>query len=197
MFTGIIETTANILSNANGSLVTERPSLFADTVIGASIAVSGACLTVTAFDAKTLSFDVIPETLSRTSLGNKVAGESVNMERALSAQGRFDGHMVQGHVEGVGVVSEKLSAISGQVLIFKMPKELITNIVQKGSITLDGVSLTVADLQDDLVSVALIPHTLSHTTLGELQVGSIVNVETDILGRYVAAFLKRSGTIPA
>lgn len=207
MFTGIVESTAEILGNEHGNLTVRRPRSFVDIAIGSSIAVSGACLTVTAYDADSLSFHVIPKTLACTTLGGKVPGEKVNMERALSANGRFDGHMVQGHIEGTGEVQEMTGTSeksriqnpesNNLILTVQMPKELITNIVQKGSVTLDGVSLTVADLEGNFVSVALIPHTLKETTLGELKRGSVVNVETDILGRYVAALLKKSGTISA
>lgn len=190
MFTGIVETTAKILDRSDSGLVLERPKTFDDIKIGSSIAISGTCLTVTSFDSPSMSFDVVPETWSRTKLGMLKTGNLVNLERALSANGRFEGHIVQGHIEGVATVAsfedvKEGWAKGGKILTVKLPKELLPFVVFKGSIALDGVSLTVAELKDDLCSIALIPHTLEITTLGSLKTGEFVNVETDILAKYL------------
>ena len=186
MFTGIIEAIGDVLQKTDDSLVVTRPMLFDDMKKGSSVAVSGACLTIVALDAKTMTFNVVEETWAKTKLGELTMGDRVNLERALRADGRLDGHMVQGHVEGVGVVSHQ--SPTPQI---KLPVELLKFIVPKGSITLDGVSLTVASIDGDIISVALIPETLQVTTLGTLTPGDQVNIETDILGRYVHSLLRR------
>ena len=195
MFTGIIETMANVLKNENGHLVLERPKIFDDINIGSSICVSGVCLTVAALDSTTMSFDVVSETLARTKLGELMEenraglGEvdrrsRVNLERALKADGRFEGHVVQGHIEDTGAVL-KYQIPNSNLLTIVVPKHLLPFIVEKGSIAIDGVSLTVAQLKGNECTIALIPHTLKVTTLGLLKKGDSVNIETDILGRYI------------
>lgn len=179
MFTGIIETTAEILDPTPAIFRVSRPSSFDDIRIGSSIAVSGVCLTITALKADMMEFNVIEETLGKTKLGTLHIGDRVNLERAMKADGRLDGHIVQGHVEGVG----KVLKFENGILYIMMAKNLITNIVQKGSITIDGVSLTVAGVDGDVISVALIPFTIRETTLGNLTTGAKVNIETDILMR--------------
>ena len=189
MFTGIIETTVPVISLHEGHLRLRRPQVFDDLVIGASIAVSGVCLTVTSFTHEEMTFDVVPETLVKTTLGSLQEGQNVNLERAMSASGRFDGHMVQGHVEGTGTVLELLQEGDAVLLRIQTGKELIKNIVQKGSVTIDGVSLTVASLQGDVCTIALVPHTLRSTTLVSLSAGDSVNIETDILVRTIRSLL--------
>ncbi len=189
VFTGIVETTAKILKNADGVLTVARPSSFSDIHLGGSICVAGVCLTITAFDESSMSFEVVPETVEKTTLGALKTGDTVNLERSLKSNGRFDGHIVQGHVEGTAEVMALLPDGNGARLRLRMARELFRLCVPKGSVTLDGVSLTVADAQGDTVTVALIPTTLRETTLGRLKEGMRVNVETDILGRYVAALL--------
>ncbi len=184
MFTGIIESTAKVLNITNSSLYVERPIFFDDIRIGSSICVNGVCLSVIKFDDESMSFYVLKETMNKSSLGLLKQGSKVNLERALKADGRFEGHVVQGHTEGVGEVTQIPDGES-EVLMIQMPKELSKYCVQKGSIALDGVSLTIASLDQDSVSVALIPHTLENTTLGSKKIGDKVNVETDVLGRYV------------
>ncbi|MEK7217888.1 MAG: riboflavin synthase, partial [Patescibacteria group bacterium] len=145
MFTGIVEATAEVLSNRLGELKIARPDIFSDVKKGASIAVAGACLTVTSLAEKTMAFDVVPETLKRTMLGGKKAGDHVNLERAMRADGRFEGHMVQGHVEGGGIVraiSHQRSAIS---ITIGAAAQILRFVVAKGSLTIDGVSLPVVD----------------------------------------------------
>lgn len=181
MFTGIIEATAEVIARRGGSLVLACPASFRGAKIGSSIAVSGVCLTVVASSPKQLSFDVVATTLAKSTLGAKKPGDRVNLERTLSADGRFDGHIVQGHCEGVGIVLR-----AGKVLQIRVPEKLRRYIVAHGSITIDGVSMTVASWRNGTLTVALVPHTRRETTLGAVQIGDRVNLETDILGRYIA-----------
>jgi riboflavin synthase len=192
MFTGIIESTGAILQKSDTQLTVERPASFDDLKLGASIAISGVCLTVVEMSETQMTFDVVAETWSKTKLGDLQVGDLVNLERALRADGRLDGHIVQGHVEEVGIVTNGKRQTTNDKLHLQLPKELLPFVVQKGSITLDGVALTVTQIEGDTISVALIPETLERTTLGRLQNGDRVNVETDILGRYIHAMLARS-----
>jgi len=201
MFTGIIERSGRVRSvrrNRRGTRI-EIEALFA-VPVGASVAVNGVCLT--SLEPKGLVFDMVPETLSRTTLGRLRTGARVNLERALAAGARLDGHVVQGHVDGTGVV-ESLSRKGGAVtLTVKVPPALADQIVSKGSIAIDGVSLTVVEAGRGRFSVALIPATLVRTTLARLRKGDRVNLETDVLAKYARrraesritpAFLKRAG----
>jgi riboflavin synthase len=181
MFTGIIEATAKILECGNGMLVIERPQEFNDIKEGSSIAVQGICLSVVQMNKKCIQFDVVAETVSKTTVASWKAGDRVNLERAMLASSRLDGHIVQGHIEGVGEVQN-----AEALLVVQIPRAILPTIVPKGSIAIDGVSLTVASIEGDCVSVALIPHTLKHTTLGALQQGDRVNIETDVLARHRA-----------
>lgn len=185
MFTGIVEAVATLEENSGSSLRIARPKFFTDLHIGSSIAVSGVCLSIIAFDESSMNFDVVPETLKRTKLGSLQKGDKVNLERALPASGRFDGHIVQGHVDGKGAVVEVTQKDNDVLFTVSIPSELKGLIVEKGSVTLDGVSLTVGSFKDHLCTVALVPHTLAHTTLGVLQKGDVVHIETDILGKYI------------
>ncbi|MFA6039308.1 MAG: riboflavin synthase [Candidatus Peribacteraceae bacterium] len=192
MFTGIVEATADVLKNEDGKLVLRRPAPFHDLTPGSSVCVAGACLTVTALAVAEMAFDVVPETLRKTTLGALKAGDRVNLERAMRADGRFEGHIVQGHVEGVGkvkAISGQLSADSDVQLAIELPTVFVPFILPKGSVTIDGVSLTVADVSEESFSGALVPTTLRVTTLGALRAGDRVNIETDLLGRYVRRFL--------
>ena len=184
MFTGIIEATAPLLAKTDHQLIIARPESFADFLIGASIAVSGVCLSITSFDERSMIFDVVEETWKKSKLGSLEVGDLVNLEQACLADTRLDGHVVQGHCEGVG---ECISCEDG-VLLLTAPEELNKFFVQKGSIALDGVSLTIADRKDGTISIALVPLTLENTTLGSLQTGDPINIETDIVGRYLYAF---------
>jgi len=165
-------------------------SLFADDrraecKIGDSVAINGCCLTVVAVDGATWSFEAGAETLSKTNLGGLKPGDAVNLERPLGVGGELGGHFVQGHVDGVGRVNAILYDGDWVEMWFRIPAELSRFIVPKGSIAIDGVSLTVVDVEADRFSVALIPHTLQVTTLGNRQPGDAVNIETDILAKYV------------
>ncbi len=190
MFTGIVEATAEILERSEMGLTLARPDSFDDIKEGMSICVSGACLSVTKFDASSMWFDVVSETWSRTKLGSLQAGDRVNLERSLRPSDRFDGHIVQGHVEGVATVRTVERGENQTVIRLELASDLASLVVPKGSICIDGVSLTVAQKNDQqFCSVVLIPHTLAHTTLGTIKEGDKVNIETDILGRYIAALI--------
>lgn len=191
MFTGLIETTAKILEKSDSSLTVERPSMFDDVKIGSSISIGGICLSVVELDDTSMKFDVVPETFVRTNLAGLEKGDYVNLERALRADGRFEGHVVQGHTEGTAEVAEIRKKKTGAELLLSMPEEIIVFVVPKGSICVDGVSLTVAAVEGNSCTIALIPHTLEHTTLGDLQQGDRVNIETDILGRTILTHLSR------
>jgi riboflavin synthase len=189
MFSGLIEATAKvlqILQEPGGiRLAVARPSQFADIALGDSIALQGCCLTVVAFDEQSMSFQAGEETLSRTALGELQPGDSLNCERSLKLGDRLGGHLVSGHVDGRGQVIERRDTAEWTDLVVQASPHLMRQMVSKGSITMEGVSLTVVDVTPTTFSVALIPHTLTHTTLGDLQVGSGVNLETDLLAKYV------------
>jgi riboflavin synthase alpha subunit len=195
MFTGIVENVGFVQSvtpSQSGTRLAIAAGATAEGVTrGASIAVNGVCLTVTTTARTRLSFDVIPETLRRTNLGALRVGNVVNLERALRAGDRVDGHFVQGHVDGRATVNQ-IDTSGGEWLVrLRAEPQLRPYIIPKGSITLDGVSLTIAKVDGDRFTVALIPTTLQRTTLGALQVGSQVNVETDIIARTVVYALDR------
>lgn len=197
MFTGIIQDLGEVVTapaGASGRLVVATRLATGDLQdirLGDSVAVHGPCLTVVAHTRGRLSFDVSPETLARSSLAGWRAGQRVHLERALRLADRLDGHLVQGHVDGVGrlVARRDLGPSAGWEIVVELPKDLLPYVVAKGSIALDGVSLTVATLEGARVGVAIVPHTGRHTTLAEAPIGAPVNVETDILGRYVARLL--------
>jgi riboflavin synthase len=194
MFTGIVEELGAVRALDGGRLVVGCPLVATDSPIGASVAVNGTCLTVVERSDETLSFDLSGETLDRTTLGSVHAGSSVNLERPVSLAARLGGHLVQGHVDGVGeVVAIARDSDGGATLTVRIPGELEPLVVQKGSIAIDGVSLTVAALDGPEVQIALIPHTLAATTLGAAAAGDPVNVEVDMIGRYVAHLMERSG----
>lgn len=195
MFTGIIEQVGTVEEMAENEvgrrLVLTAPGI-GDLPIGASISVNGACLTAVETTDDAVSVDVIPETLQRTNLGNLVPGNQVNLERPMPANGRFDGHIVQGHVDGVGIVSGIDTTDDGGVLMtIETPDSVHRYLVEKGSVTIDGVSLTVASLTGEGFAVALIPHTLQVTTLGLRNQGDTVNLEVDVLAKYVERLLTR------
>ncbi len=152
---------------------------------GASIACNGACLTVIAHDARTCRFQAGPETLDRTNLGELVPGDRVNLERSLRLADRLGGHLVQGHIDGVGRIAERRREGDWELVWFRCSKALTAQMVSKGSVAVDGVSLTLVDVEAGRFSVALIPHTLTQTTLGFKQPGASVNLETDLLAKYV------------
>ena len=157
---------------------------------GASISVSGVCLTAVDVDSEMIRVDVVGETLKRTNLASLGKGDPVNLERAMAADGRFDGHVVQGHVDGVGILLEVSEEGGARRLRVSIPEILGRSIVEKGSITVDGVSLTVADIDVGHFDVVIIPHTMEATTLGLRKVGDAVNLEVDVIAKYVERLLR-------
>lgn len=196
MFTGIVEqvgTVDAITDTENGRRIVIAARGIGDLSIGESIAVNGVCLTAVATGDDTVAVVMIPETLQRSNLGSLVEESRVNLERPMPASGRFDGHIVQGHVDGLGTVKEIEHDADGGVLItVDVPEELHRYLVEKGSVTIDGVSLTVASLTESGFRVALIPHTLEVTTLGLRAAGDTVNLEMDVLAKYVERLLQVS-----
>jgi riboflavin synthase len=189
MFTGIVEELGTVVDVVGGAesaqLTLDGPLVTQDAAHGASIAVNGVCLTVVEHGAGRFSVDVMAETLARSSLGGLRAGDRVNLERAMAASSRFGGHIVQGHVDGTATIVERTPGDRWEVVRFTLPAALARYVVEKGSITVDGVSLTVSALDDATFSVSLIPTTLALTTLGHKGVGELVNLEVDVLAKYV------------
>jgi riboflavin synthase alpha subunit len=189
VFTGIVRERGRIAS-VEGSrdgvrLVVDAPAIAADATLGDSVAVSGVCLTVVAAENGTLAFDAVPETLRRSSLARLEPGDPVNLEPALRAGEPLGGHYVQGHVDGVGHVRAVEPEGDGRRVWIDPPAELLRYLVEKGSVAVEGVSLTVAELDERGFAVALVPFTLAETTLGSLAEGTRVNVEVDVLAKYV------------
>lgn len=193
MFTGIVEelgTVAGIELGAESAVLRiEGPLVVSDATHGASIAVNGVCLTVTEHDGTGFTVDVMAETLDRSSLGALREGDRVNLERAMPADGRFGGHVVQGHVDGTATITGRTPGDRWETVDFTLPADLAAYVVEKGSITVDGVSLTVAHVGDDAFGVSLIPTTLGLTTLGHKGVGDVVNLEVDVIAKYVERLL--------
>ncbi len=193
MFTGIVEELGAVRSFEHGRLVVGCPLVATDSTVGASVSVNGTCLTVVERAGDTLAFDLSGETLDRTALGSVRAGDRVNLERPVTLAARLGGHLVQGHVDGVGHVAVvDRSSDGGATLTVRIPEELEPLVVQKGSITIDGISLTVTAIDGPELRIALIPHTLAVTTLGAAGVGDPVNIEVDMIGRYVARLMERA-----
>lgn len=194
MFTGLVESMGEVRrvepDGAGGCHITlAAPSFAAELSIGESVAVNGACLTVVEHDAATFRFQAGPETLRRTNLGELVDGDRVNLERALRLSDRLGGHFVQGHIDGVGRIQVRQQQGEWETVWFSAPSELTLQMVSKGSIAVDGVSLTLLDVTADRFSVMLIPHTLANSTLGLKQPGAAVNLETDLIAKYVSKWL--------
>ncbi len=189
MFSGLIEATSQIVSlmeePGGVRLVLQRPTEFTDVRLGDSIAIQGCCLTVVELTADSFSFQAGRETLSRTSLGLRKAGDKLNCERSLKLGDRLGGHLVTGHVDGQGSLVSRSDEADWSTMVFRAPRSLMRQMASKGSIAIEGVSLTLVDVTDETFSVALIPHTLAHTTLGDLKAGDAVNLETDLLAKYV------------
>jgi riboflavin synthase len=182
MFTGLVREVGAVVSFEDGRLRVESSIAAA---IGDSVAIDGVCLTVVDGDRQTLAFDAVPETLARTTLGGLQPDAAVNLEPALKAGEAFGGHYVQGHVDGVGRIRSVEPESDGKRVWIDAPAEILRYCVEKGSIAVDGVSLTIAGLDDAGFAVALVPHTLAATTLGAAAAGDEVNLETDILAKYV------------
>lgn len=193
IFTGIVEETGKIESVANGNksaiITIIADKVLKGTKIGDSIAVNGVCLTVTSISGNKFTADVMAETIRRSSLGTLKHGSKVNLERAMAADGRFGGHIVSGHIDGTGVIRSLEREDNAVWVEIETPDKLLKYIVEKGSIAIDGISLTVAKLTDDSFSVSVIPHTGEETTLLAKKPGDIVNLENDIVGKYVERLL--------
>lgn len=187
MFTGIVQGLGQVIDLAQGVLSVQAPAAFAPEGfdIGESIAVNGCCLTVVADASNILRFDLSPETLARTALGALGPGGVVNLERAMRASDRFGGHIVQGHVDAVGTVVSKTPQENATIVRFQVPPEFDRYLIDKGSITIDGISLTVVKPEAGAFDTWIIPHTLEQTNLGTRQAGDAVNLEFDVLAKYV------------
>ena len=189
MFTGIIEELGTIERVGAGQIAVRARTVLEGTRLGDSIAVNGVCLTVTHLTGAGFTADVMPETLRRSSLGQLRPGSRVNLERAMAADGRFGGHIVSGHIDGMGQILALRDEGTAVWVTIAAPPELLRGIVEKGSIAIDGISLTVAAVTDRDFSVSIIPHTGGQTTLLHRRPGEQVNLETDIIGKYVSRLL--------
>lgn len=200
MFAGIVEEMGAVKSLektlAGTSLTILASTVMDDLSIGASVSVNGTCLTVVKRDDKEFTVDVSPETMAVTNLGTLSAGSPVNLERAMKLNERIGGHLVAGHVDGVGTVRERKQDNNAIVLTLEAPPDVLRYCISKGSITVDGVSLTINEVPDRGFSVAIIPHTAKVTTLGIKQVGDTVNLESDLIGKYVERLLQERGQLP-
>ena len=200
MFTGIVEEIGTIEEVKRGQhsavLKIRAEKVLEDVHLGDSIAVNGVCLTVTSFGGNVFSADVMHETLDRSSLKGMTKGKKVNLERAMAADGRFGGHIVAGHVDGTGTIAGIRKDDNAVWFTVKTSPELLYYIVEKGSITIDGISLTVAAVGRDSFQVSTIPHTLAVTTLGLRREGDIVNLENDIVGKYIEKFVRAPAPAP-
>ena len=193
MFTGIVEEKGNVKSIKKGAksamLSIEGNKIFEDVHLGDSIAVNGVCLTVTSYSKNVFTADVMNETLKRSSLGSLKNGSEVNLERAMAANGRFGGHIVSGHIDGTGVISDMSKDDIAIWVTISTTAEILRLIVEKGSIAIDGISLTVAKVSNTDFAVSVIPHTGANTTLLDKKVGDVVNLENDITGKYIEKLL--------
>lgn len=193
MFTGLVEKTARVTAIRPGAMIRisiDLENLADDVKLGDSIAVNGACLTVSSLDRTVASFDVVAESIRRTSLGGMAPGDKVNIERALRAGDRLGGHFVQGHIDGVGTITGRTRRNSEYLLHISAPAELTDQMIEKGSVAIDGISLTIASLAAGSLTIAIVPHTLANTTLNAKPDGSRVNIETDMIGKYVRKLLQ-------
>ncbi len=193
MFTGIIEEIGNIQAiqkNRDSAVITVQANIILkDIHLGDSIAVNGICLTVTSFSQSGFMADVMHETLNRSSLGQLKIGSPVNLERAMAANGRFGGHIVSGHIDGTGTISEIKKDDNAVWYIIKTTPQILRYIVTKGSIAIDGISLTVAMVEKDKFGVSIIPHTIAQTILSTKKLGDMVNLENDCIGKYIEKFM--------
>ncbi|AZB43398.1 riboflavin synthase [Bacillus sp. FJAT-42376] len=196
MFTGIVEELGTVERIASGgrlmSYTIKASLILEDVKLGDSISVNGVCLTVTSFTKHQFTVDVMPETVKSSSIREWKRGTMVNLERAMGANGRFGGHMVSGHIDGTGVILSKKQDQNAVYFEINTSVDITDNLVMKGSIAVDGISLTIFGLEDGKVKVSIIPHTLSETVLGSKEAGDIVNVECDIIGKYVRKFTSAS-----
>ena len=194
MFTGIIEEIGSVassnLTGGSGELRVEATPILEESKLGDSIAINGVCLTITRIAGQEITFDVSTETLRRSNLGSLKRGDQVNLERALAADGRFGGHMVSGHIDGTGTLNDRRQEGNATIFTFNMPATIARYLIEKGSIAIDGISLTITALSKDNFSVAVIPHSLQQTTLGKKEVGEKVNLENDLVAKYIEKLLQ-------
>jgi len=195
MFTGIVEEIGKVRVASAGQLTLYAQKVLGETKLGDSVAVNGVCLTVTALSTDSFSVDVMPETLRRTNLGTLLPGDEVNLERPLAVGGRFGGHFVQGHIDGVGRLLSVAPEGEALLLQFEAVREIMRYIVEKGFIAVDGVSLTVVQYKSDSFNVSLVGYTRENTILGSRRLGDMVNLEVDIIAKYVARLRDGSDTI--
>ena len=203
MFTGIVEELGEVSAMARGRdsmvLTIKAKTIMSDLKLGDSVSTNGVCLTVTEKGSDYYKADVMHETMNRSSLGKLKPGSHVNLERAMSAEGRFGGHIVSGHIDGTGSITSIKKDDNAVWYTIAAPENIMRYIIEKGSIAIDGISLTVAKVTDKDFSVSIIPHTIKETTLGEKRVGDIVNLENDLIGKYVEKLItispKKSGNI--
>jgi len=193
VFTGIIEEVGAVSRRSGAAVTILARTILDGLALGDSISVDGACLTVTAFNNESFSVQISPETFARTTLGRLKPGEAVNLERAMQAGGRFGGHFVLGHVDGVGKVDGVTDQGEFQLWRFRAPDDVAKYLVPKGSVTIDGISLTVVEPTGDTFAVAVIPATLSKTTLAQKRTGESVNMEADMIGKHIFHYLRRGG----
>jgi riboflavin synthase len=196
MFTGIVEGIGTVTEvQRRGELlrvgITTPPSL-TDIAVSDSICVNGVCLTVTVCSKGSFQAEISPETLQRTNVGFLRPSDEVNLERALKISDRLGGHLVTGHVDATGSVAEFIRSPGSFVMTIKVPRDIVPYLVEKGSVTVEGVSLTVSGVRGDAFSVAIIPYTAENTTLGKKKIGDVINIEVDIIGKYVKRFLEGS-----
>jgi len=194
MFTGIVEEIGTVsgMQRTGDSfvLMIEAKKILKDVHLGDSISVNGVCLTVTSFTSSRFSADVMPETVKATGLKELKRGSKVNLERAMAAGGRFGGHFVSGHIDGTGVIKSKKVLDNAVYYVIQAGAQIISQVIVKGSIAVDGTSLTVFDVSEDSFTLSLIPHTLSETILSMKEPGDLVNLECDMIGKYVGHFMK-------
>ena len=197
MFTGIIEEIGTIAGIQKAGpmfeLSIKANKVLQDVHLGDSISINGVCLTVTSFKTTEFTVDVMPETVNATNIGSMQPGSKVNLERAMAAGGRFGGHFVSGHVDGTGKIIRKERVENAVYYEIEVDEELATGMVLKGSVTVDGTSLTLFGVTDRTFTISLIPHTMEETIIGQKQIGDIVNIETDMIGKYVGHYLKNTG----
>lgn len=198
MFTGIVEEIGTLTEIAGGSLaarLTIRASkIVTDVQLGDSISVNGVCLTVTSFTPRQFTVDVMPETWKKTSLSQLRRGHAVNLERAMAMNSRFGGHIVTGHVDGTGTIQSRETYGNAVLFCIEAEADLLKYMIPRGSITVDGISLTIVDVWEQGFSISLIPHTLAHTSMRERKIGERVNLECDIIGKYVERLLHLPAT---
>ena len=205
MFTGIIESLGTVKSISKIGKTNLKNNSLADTILkvdigrlkkglkpGQSLSINGTCLTITKLDKNISEFELIEETIKKTCLYNIKSGDKLNIERSMSASDRFDGHIVQGHVDCVGIIMKKNSLEHETQILIKIPKQFMKLVVSKGSITIDGISLTIVSIKNTSILISLIPHTLKNTTLGIKSQGDLVNIEFDILGKYIKNLLPKN-----